>query len=244
MEKGGTLIMNGDDKKMTALSPDKFKKVTFGFDTGCAFFASGIKLSGESAEFLLQGKIPVRLNLPGRHNIENALAAFAVGASLGLTGTEMAESISSFTGIPQRLKKYSAGGVDILDDTYNANPASVSAALGVLSSYAGAGRKILILGDMLELGKAAEEYHREIGIKAFKSGVHFFITVGSLSNLSRESAIKSGFKESDTRRCRTAAEAAGVLAGVARQGDVVLVKGSRRLKMEEVIECFTTCYTR
>ena len=95
-----------------------------------------------------------------------------------------------------------------------------------------------------ELGKAAEEYHREIGIKVFKSGVHFFITVGSLSNLSRESAIKSGFKESDTRRCRTAAEAAGVLAGVARQGDVVLVKGSRRLKMEEVIECFTTCYTR
>ncbi|MBI2351430.1 MAG: UDP-N-acetylmuramoyl-tripeptide--D-alanyl-D-alanine ligase, partial [Deltaproteobacteria bacterium] len=153
MEKGGTLILNLDDKRLAALSPAKFKKVTFGFDPGYAFFAKGIKLSGESTEFLLQGKIPVRLNLPGRHNIENALAAFAVGASLGLSEIEMAGSISGFTGISQRLKKYSAGGIDILDDTYNANPASVSAALGVLSSYTSAGRKILILGDMLELGQ-------------------------------------------------------------------------------------------
>jgi UDP-N-acetylmuramoyl-tripeptide--D-alanyl-D-alanine ligase len=187
-----------------------------------------VVLEGELQEFYL----PV----PGRHNVLNALAAIGVGRELGLTVEEIAAGLAAVALSGMRLEILEAGGLTIINDAYNASPASTRAALEVLRDVSGGRRKIAVLGNMLELGPCAVEIHREIGKKACELGLDFLITVGNLAAGAAEGAVQAGMAWERVFPCTEHAVALRILKGLLHAGDVVLVKGSRGVKMEVVVQ--------
>ena len=131
-------------------------------------------------------------------------------------------------------------GLVVIDDTYNANPDSLRAALEVLRGIECTGRKIAVIGDMLELGPMARRLHAEAGSQLFSSGVDVLLTVGPLACALLEAARQEGLAESASRSFAEPEGAADFLWGMVRSGDVILVKGSRGMQMERVLACFTT----
>lgn len=203
------------------------------------------------------GEAEVRLPAPGRHNLLNALAAAAVGLSLGMDLEAVARGLARFRNAGSRMRLVEAGGVRILDDTYNAAPASVIAALEVLRSFAGPdGRCIAVLGDMYELGAMEVEGHRQVGAAAARladeliavGGLGRHIAAGAREALAGGSAAQAGGGAGGGAdggggvRLREVAEVPGNGEAVARlkarlrPGDTVLVKGSRGMKMEEIVQ--------
>ena len=180
---------------------------------------------GEEAELALK--------VPGKHNVMNALAAVAITYSLGLPLSSIVSSLSAFENIQGRLTvKQSAMGCQFIDDTYNANPLSVTAAIDVLANMKG--KSVLVLGDMAELGKDAESLHKEIGEKAKTAGIDALYATGKLSESTVEGFGENGFYFKNKN------ELIKTLNKSLKAGDVVLVKGSRSAAMEEVVERILT----
>ncbi|MDI3280086.1 MAG: UDP-N-acetylmuramoyl-tripeptide--D-alanyl-D-alanine ligase [Bacillota bacterium] len=176
----------------------------------------------------------VHLGLPGRHNVANALAAAAVGLALGVGWEAVEAGLASprRTAGRQQLRR-ARGGWLVIDDSYNASPASMRAALGLLSSLAGGGRKLAVLADMLELGPQEEAAHREVGRYAAAQGVDYLAGVGERARwLVEEAQLSLGPERA--RHWPDRQSAAEWMLSLLRPGDVVLVKGSRAMKMEEV----------
>lgn len=174
--------------------------------------------------------------LPGRHNVINSLSAVAVGLELGMTIEQIRLGLSRANLTAMRLEIQNINGCTIINDSYNANPSSTRAALQVLSELAGdKSRKIAILGDMLELGEKREQGHREVGAAVPEAGVDLLAAVGQSSGYIGMGAEEAGLAPSRIRYYGSAREAAGDLRGYLTPGDVVLVKGSRGMKMEEFI---------
>jgi UDP-N-acetylmuramoyl-tripeptide--D-alanyl-D-alanine ligase len=173
---------------------------------------------------------------PGRHQLSNALAAAAVAMSLEVTPEQIAEGLSLATVSHWRMELLcSPSGVIVLNDAYNASPQSMAAALETLADYDSPGRRIAVLGDMRELGPLAEDAHREVGRRAVECGVARLITVGSLGREIAVGAGSAGMPEEWIYTCDSNALAIDRLRGEVRPGDVVLVKGSRALQMEEIV---------
>ncbi len=171
----------------------------------------------------------VRLQIPGRHNQENALAVIAACLATGVGAAQIIKGLEEFIGVPGRLQmQFSALGALVIDDTYNANPDSVFAAIHVLSERAG--RKILVLGDLGELGEFADELHAEVGLKAQQAGIDDLFTLGELT---RRSA--SSFGEG-AHHCESVEQIISTLKPQLNRDTTVLVKGSRFMKMERVVE--------
>ncbi|MCL6610763.1 MAG: UDP-N-acetylmuramoyl-tripeptide--D-alanyl-D-alanine ligase [Peptococcaceae bacterium] len=173
--------------------------------------------------------------LPGRHNVINSLAAIAVGRELGLEFPEIRDGLSAANLSAMRLELSQWNGVKIINDSYNANPASTRAAVQVLAEMAGESRKIAVLGDMLELGDKSESAHREVGRAVCNAGVDLLAAVGDRARHIGLGAREAGLSPGRIHYYRTAREAAGELKKFLRPGDVVLVKGSRGMKMEEFV---------
>ena len=192
------------------------------------FFAENIVSAEDGWQFTVRG-VPVSLSSVSRHDIGNALAALAIADALGITLSEAAEALSAYTPPPMRMEiVQTPSGAIILNDAYNASPASVQSALETLASYPGQ-RKIAFLGDMRELGDRAEEAHRELGgVIAKLGGLDALYTIGGLAALIPGAAQR--FPDSDAA-ARFAREALNVGAG-----DVILVKGSRAVATEKVVE--------
>ena len=181
---------------------------------------------------------PVRLAFPGRHNIYNALAAAAAGFALGLEAGEIARGLETVTPAPMRgVLRHLPNGIDILDDSYNSNPAAMERAIELLREAAPRGRRILVSGDMLELGPYERRAHTRLGGQAAASGIDLFAGVGPLSKRAVSAARSAGLAEA--RHFESSNEAGSFVAAVARSGDLVLVKGSRGMKMERVVEALT-----
>ena len=179
----------------------------------------------------------LKLNVPGEHNVMNALAATAVTGSLGLSLPAIAASLSSFENIQGRLTaKRSDAGFQVIDDSYNANPFSVSAAIDVLAAMRDqvSGKTVLVLGDMAELGKEAARLHGEMGEKARSAGVDFLYATGQLSGNAADAFGDNGFYFKNKN------ELIKALNKKLTADDVVLVKGSRSAAMEEVVERILT----
>jgi UDP-N-acetylmuramoyl-tripeptide--D-alanyl-D-alanine ligase len=175
------------------------------------------------------GDIPVRLALPGEHNVANALAAIAVGLACELSVGEIREGLESVSPVPGRLSSATApGGATVVDDCYNANPGSVRAAIDLLVECGG--RRTLLLGAMRELGPESEPLHREIGAYARESGIDGLWGVGEELRPAVE-AFGAGGRLFESRE----AAAAAVAGGFGPQ-DTVLVKGSRSAGMELVLK--------
>lgn len=178
-------------------------------------------------------KVDLKLNVPGKHNVMNALAATAITFSIGLPLQSIVSSLSDFENIHGRLAiKQSAVGYQVIDDSYNANPLSVAAAIDVLASFREQvkGKTVLVLGDMGELGDDAEKMHAEIGVMAKKSGISMLYATGRLSESTVDAFGENGFYFKDKNKLINA------LIKNLNAKDIVLIKGSRSAAMEKVVE--------
>jgi UDP-N-acetylmuramoyl-tripeptide--D-alanyl-D-alanine ligase len=166
--------------------------------------------------------------------VRNALLAVAAGRIFGLRLEECAEGIRDLRLTKGRLEQKIVRGIHVLDDTYNANPDSVTAALSTLAVMSAAGRRIAVLGRMGELGNETEPGHRRVGAAAAKEGLDFVIGVGSEAKWITDAAWSGGVEK--VLHCESVEEAVKSLRAYARAGDVVLVKGSRSARMERIVE--------
>jgi UDP-N-acetylmuramoyl-tripeptide--D-alanyl-D-alanine ligase len=151
------------------------------------------------------------------------------------------DTLSDYTPLKRRMMHRTFNGIKLIDDTYNSNPLSLESAIKTLADYQTRGKKILVCGDMLELGREAVYYHIRIGQYIARSGINSFIGVGDLMYNSFLSAKRSGMKAAYF--CSSKEKAAALLRRIARPDDVVLIKGSRATQMEDVITCFITSFT-
>lgn len=242
LNKPGIAILNADDRLLGKIgTATVFSKKTvavpiLSFGTRKSdFWADAIHNSGGKVCFRVNKKYKFTLNTIGGYNIYNALAAIAVARLFGLSYSRIALRLSSFVFPEGRLNTVERGRIKFIDDTYNANPLSLKEALAAFAKLPVRGRKIVVMGDMLELGVKEDFFHLEAG-RQIARACDCFIGVGRRSMLAVSSAKAAGLKNDNIFSCSTAQEARDILfKRIAVTGDdVVLVKGSRSMKMEQV----------
>ncbi len=237
----GAAILNADDAYFDYLSRrSKARIISFGESPRADVRATSAGLDSKGCcafdVTTPTGSFDVCVPVPGEHNIKDALAAIAVGEVLAIAHGSMREALAKFAPPEKRSNVIPARrGFVIIDDTYNASPASMESALKTLAMMEG-GRKIAVLGDMLELGDLAVQAHVDIGLAAREAGVDMLVVVGQLAKLISRAAIDAGLPVESVSEFDDSHEAAREVPAKLRERDVVLVKGSRALKMERVVE--------
>jgi UDP-N-acetylmuramoyl-tripeptide--D-alanyl-D-alanine ligase len=238
----GIVLLNGDDSYTPRLSELAVAPVvTYGLSEKCDVRATGVKLDGESrATFTLktsEGEERVSLPTPGRHNVYNALAAAACAIKLGIGAADVASGLSSAVITDMRMQVMTtADGVVVINDAYNANPTSMKAAIETLAEMRVAGNRVAVLGDMAELGSLSELAHFEVGEKAAQAGIDRLFTVGVRAERIADGARAAGLGADKVTSFRSLKKALpAILAGIGGT-DVVLVKASRVMGLEAVVE--------
>jgi UDP-N-acetylmuramoyl-tripeptide--D-alanyl-D-alanine ligase len=181
----------------------------------------------------------VHVPAPGIHNVHNALAAIAVGIELGMSMEDITKGIQSFQTGNMRLNIISSYGYKVINDTYNASPQSMEAAMDVLTEIGGEGRTFAVLGDMLELGDWSKKAHSDVGKFAAGKGIDVIATVGMSAGYIAEGALEAGFPQESINSFDNNEDAADFIAGKVKEGDTVLVKGSRGMHMESIVKRLT-----
>ncbi len=235
----GRVALNADDPHVLEMARwAKAPVITYGRRAPAAVRAiRAVTEAGAGIRFTLAvdgEERPVRLAFAGGHNVTNALAAAAAGLALGLAPADLVRGLEAARPAKGRCVWREAGPVRILDDTYNANPASVRAALETIQAGRGTGRALVALGDMLELGPAGVEAHREIGRAIAAAGVAEFVGVGRLAGEAVEAAREAGL--AGALATSTFEDTVAHLLKRLAPGDVLLVKGSRGTRMERVVD--------
>ena len=234
----GAVVLNADDPRVLAMREQcRARVLYFSARPGADVFADGPAVdSPDGLRFTLAvGTVrrPVRLAFAGAHNVTNALAAAGVGLALGLSPTQIVHGLEAARPAKGRCIWRTAGRLRILDDTYNANPSSVAAALQTLAA-SGPSRHVVVLGDMLELGELTHAAHRDMGRAVAASGAAEFVGLGRWAQTAVESARQAGLAES--HHVTTFEDAVALLLKRLAPGDAVLVKGSRGMRMERVVD--------
>lgn len=233
-------LLNRDDdllRKKSSQKADKLHVFSFGIKRKSDFTASDINSRSGRLEFYLNKKYRFILNTLGPHNIYNALAAIGIARLFGIDYGDIKDRLASFCFPQGRFNIKTINNVIFIDDTYNSNPLSLKYALDAIGKLDVKGRKIFIMGDMLELGSLTKLFHSQAGIQVARV-CDKFITVGRFSRLAAKTACSLGFNNKDIFNCDTAFQARDVLFNKLHPNndDIVLVKGSRAMKMEEVFE--------
>ena len=238
----GTAVLNADDLYYDYLAArTRCRVVSFGFSSKADARAMHVKpdrRDGTNFRLQLPGRARhavVHIRVQGGHNVSNSLAAGAVGTVLGLPGAVIAQGLSRFRPAAMRSQVLMSRGVKIINDCYNANPASMKAAVELLTQTAAARKKIVVLGDMLELGPAAVQMHEEVGEFVARQGVDQLVTCGVLARSLAEGANRAGLDHARILETPDAAAAAAAVKTMVKPGDVVLVKASRGMKLEQVV---------
>ena len=240
MKPDGKLILNGDDQMLRSLPEEPAQEITYfgGLDDPCAVRAEDIREENETLSFRVAAKchhFRVRMQLEGLHYVSDALAAVSVALALGVMPMRIQERLSMFRNMAGRQEIYQAKGYTIISDCYNAGPESMAAALAVLGKKEG--RKIAVLGDMLELGDCAWAEHYRIGRIAAENAELIF-AYGPDSDRVAMGAITGGMSPAKARCFETHDDLVKALKFAARPGDVLLFKGSRGMHMEVALEKF------
>ncbi|MGD0152665.1 MAG: UDP-N-acetylmuramoyl-tripeptide--D-alanyl-D-alanine ligase [Thermacetogeniaceae bacterium] len=237
----GCAVLNGEDGWQRQLARKcRCDVIFYGPGPEWPVNASDIVMNGlRGSEFLLHtplGEAQCQLPLPGRHNVSNALAAAAVGSRFGLPPEQIARGLgaASLTGMRLEIKRGIAGST-IIDDTYNASPASVKAALRLLADVPDRGRAIAVLGDMYELGAATEAGHRSVGECAAALQVDYLCTVGGLAREIAIGARAAGLPDGQIGVFSDNQAVIAFMGELVKSGDVILVKGSRGARMEQIV---------
>ncbi len=233
----GRAVLNADDfffGLLREMAPCPV--VSFGLGPDAEVRAEEIALRGlEGSDFTLcvaGERLPVSLSLPGRHQVLNALAAAAAAWAVGVSPGDLREGLVGAQGESMRCEVVTLPGpVTVINDAYNASPSSVAAAVELLASLSG--RRILVLGDMLELGQFAEAEHRKVGRQVARAGIEGMVTVGPGAAGAAETARETGLP---ALAVNTPAGALAALRTLLRPGDTVLVKASRSMHLEEIVE--------
>lgn len=235
LKKGGPLVLNGDDDKLSTVKNDDFNVIFFGIQNEkCDVRAVDIKEHDLQTDFTViceNGKQNVTLPTVGIHNVYNALAAISIGLSFGVSLESAADGLKDYvpSGMRQRIKK--VGNITFIEDCYNASPDSQKAALNSLCTVA-KGRKIAVLGDMLELGSYTETAHRTVGEYAAEKKIDMLYTFGESSKYMADSARKCGL--ANVFEFTEKESLANALLSELKTGDTVIFKASRGVRLEEV----------
>ncbi len=229
-----TVCVNADDGfLMEGMRGFSGKVITYGIENKADVRAVDITAEARGSRFSLclpgGREIDVCLSLPGRFNVLNALAAAAIADECGIGPEVIKRGLESFGGVPMRLEIKEFDGLLVISDVYNANPASMEEAIKELARL-GKKRTIAVLGDMLELGSYSEEAHRKIVRQLSETGVDIFVAVG------REMAKASAEFGGTCYKVEDSFSAGAILSGICGDGDTVLLKGSRGMKMEKALD--------
>lgn len=234
LRDGGVLILNGDDEFLkSAKGREGVKTIYYGTGENCEFRAEDIVLKDGKAWFTaVHGgeRTPVHLNVMGLHLVQNAMAAIAVCAELGMTMEEAARGLLTFDGFQNRQQLCRGERMTILNDSYNASPSSMRAALDVLRDLSPENRHVAVLADMKELGENSPLYHRQVGEYAAKTGLSLLVTLGTDAK-----EIAAGAREKnpgiETAEFDAMEDLAAYLDRELKDGDCVLFKGSNSMKL-------------
>ncbi len=214
--------------------------VTFSIHKDSNVMAKDIQATERGSSFKLEFKdaeiIPVYMNVYGVFNIYNALAAAAVCFSLGLQPDEIKNALEGFRAFPMRFEIRERKGITVINDSYNANPSSMEEALKEFIHWSVKGRRIAALGDMRELKDFSEDAHRSLGRMISELGVDVFIAVGEMMNLAAEECISAkGDRTAPEIYTFTSADDANAdISNIVKEGDAILVKGSRSMQMDKI----------
>lgn len=239
IKSGDTIILNADNPHTAAMKNivrDGVRILTYSLEKDADFIAKDILIGSVSTEFTLSfhGKeYDFEIPMLGRHNVSNALAAIAAGYACGLTVPQVQRGFSTLTTTKMRYEVIRRDGLTIINDAYNASPASMRAAIRTTSEVYD-GRLIAVLGDMLELGNISEQVHREIGAELVENKFDTLITLGELGKFIAAGARDAGLKNVYT--FDTHEDAAKKIWELVRDGDTILFKASHVMHMEKIIE--------
>lgn len=239
MSDKGMLLLNGDNTLLRNLEEKPLQRITyFGKSEGCDIRAYEIRQEGQYLRFRAEAgrlSIPVELMLEGEHYVSDALAAIAVALKLQVPSEKIGENLSHFHNLSGRQEIFEVKGYTIIKDCYNAGPESMAAALSVLGNKPG--RKIAVLGDMLELGDCTPAEHYRIGrIAAEKADLVF--AYGSHAARVKDGTITGGMPEDRGMAFESREELLAALKRMAKPGDVLLFKASRGIHLEQILEAF------
>ncbi len=240
----GVAVLNRDDEWVARLAPlSRARVMTYGLDGEADVSASHVRFEPAGMAFRLSvGGRHANVHLPawGRHNVSNALAAAAVGVTQGLDVATIGAGCAAWKAPKMRLEPVRVGDVLILNDAYNSSPASAHAAFDVLEDVARGARMLAVLGAMKELGPHSAEMHRAVGTDIARRHIAALLTVGEGAEAIGEGAVAGGMDRARVEHVGTVAQAAGRLREMLQPKDVVLVKGSRAVEMERIVETLRT----
>ena len=240
LPEGAPLVLNGDDPFLRkAVLPDHVRPVWFSLgDENADVCALSIQQDEKGMSFVLEdheeGTFLVKIPAMGRHNVANALAAYCAATRLGLNARRVIAGLADFEQTGMRQKVVHVRGVDVIEDCYNANPDSMKAALAMFREYP-CKRRFALLGDMLGLGDISRAAHEEVGRQAVENKVDYLVTYGEQA---KRIAVVAAAKGLPTLHADTYAQAAETLLNKMQPGDALLVKASRGMALEKVLEIF------
>ena len=235
LPKNGTAVLNADDPWCRTIAKRaRCRVVTFGEAGDAVIRATDVESSPNGVSFVTSERVRVTLNVPGVHNVHNALAAIAVCRRLGMGMKEIAARLETFAGVPLRLEILRIGDVTVINDAYNANPASMKAAIETFRRAEAKGKRHFVCGDMLELGTGSSRLHRELGEQIATAGVERLWLFGKEVAATREGAVAAGIPEKSVFITDDYAALEKVVLKAVKPGDLVLVKGSRGMRLERI----------
>ena len=238
LNPAGILIVNGDCPGIVALAKKQSKKfLTFGTNADCDYRAENIHSDGLSSDFKING-IDIHVPLAGLGNASNILAAWAVCDQFSVSLSDFADVIKTISPVSMRTEMLNIGSLTVINDCYNANPASMKNALDILANLAAnqKRRAVFICGDMAELGNHSEKFHAELGQLVGRSNIDLLLTVGDLAAVVAEAASRHAAGKLQTHCFKCVSDVCNRLNEFIKDSDIILVKGSRINKLEMVVE--------
>lgn len=236
MEKGSKLLINSDNDMLATVKRDDFKIIKFAIDDKSAdYTAKDIEEGDNSTSFTVcfdGEERQITVPTVGRHNVYNALAAFSVGREIGIDADDAASALANYVPAGMRQRSVDVGKVHVIEDCYNASPDSMNAALTTLAGRK-EGKKIAVLADMLELGDYSPKAHESVGKKAAELNIDMVLAYGDYAKLYVSAAKENGLK--NAYHFETKEELAEKLFESAKPGDNVLFKGSRGMRLEDIM---------
>lgn len=240
----GVLYLNGDDPLLRPLRETYPKKIIwYGMAEDCDYRAENISTVKDCTRFDLHAPFGVhKVMIPalGIHNVSNALAAIAAAYDQGLSLDDIRCGLLTYEGLAMRQQIHELEKITVIDDSYNASPDSIKSGISVLKAVKNAGRKIAVLADMLELGERSAQAHFELGTYAAENGVDVVVTIGKEAKKIGEGAAQSG--TALVKTCETNDQAFSQLEKILQDGDCVLVKGSRGMHTDQIVQKLLTKY--
>lgn len=238
MNESGTLIINGDNDMLQTVNNVNQKLVKFGLEPDNDIVAYNIKIGTSDTEFCIkenEKEYVVKINLSGEKFIYNALAAWTVGKIYDVASENRVEALANCEFTKMRMNIEEKNGITLINDCYNASPESMKLALETLAKQKSK-QKIAILGDMFELGEYSETLHKEVGKSVAENKINKLYTVGKFGKFIINGAVENGMSKENTKNYENLDDLLKELCTIISQGDAVLVKASRAMNFEKIIE--------